>query len=365
MPDSFYRAFEDKYRGSTELIKSRLKVYLPFVRPFLKQKAVSSHRALDLGCGRGEWLELLTEQGFVAQGVDLDEGMLEACWKNKLQAERADALDYLEKQKSKSIAVISGFHIAEHIPFEKLQNLVTQALRVLKPGGILILETPNPENIVVGTANFYVDPTHQRPLPSALLSFVVEYAGFERIKVLRLQEPEGLLESDRLSLFDVLSGVSPDYSVIAQKKASEKFIKNFDAAFLKDYGLSLDKIATRYEEQLSRKTHDLIIDLDTERQRAEQLTTEHIELKEEHARIHAHAQWLQSEWDTAKQKLESLNHQVGALETALTTEREDKSKVENERVAARQQLEVGYGQAEIRVVKPSSRGAGNRTHHRA
>jgi len=328
MPDSFYRAFEDKHRGSRELIKSRLKVYLPFVTPFLKQKAVSSHRALDLGCGRGEWLELLTEQGFIAQGVDLDEGMLETCWKNKLQAERTDALDYLEGQKSKSIAVISGFHIAEHLPFVKLQDLVRQALRVLKPGGILILETPNPENIVVGTANFYVDPTHQRPLPPSLLSFVAEYAGYERIKVLRLQEPEGLLESGRLSLLDVLSGVSPDYSVIAQKKAPEKLIKNFDAAFLKDYGLSLNKVATCYEEQLA---------------------TELIELKEQQVRIHAHTEWLQNEWDTTKQKLESLNHQVGALETALSTEREDKLK-EADRL--KKELQAVYDSKSWRITWP-------------
>ena len=211
MTDSFYRAFEDKYRGSRDLIKSRLQVYLPFISPVLGNKKRSSLRSLDLGCGRGEWLELLTEQGFVAQGVDLDEGMLEACWKLGLQAKKSDALDYLKKQKNNSIDVISGFHIAEHVPFEKLQELIEQALRVLKSGGLLILETPNPENIVVGTTNFYLDPTHQRPLPPQLLSFIAEHAGYARVKILRLQEPEGLQESLNLTLIDVLSGVSPDY----------------------------------------------------------------------------------------------------------------------------------------------------------
>jgi SAM-dependent methyltransferase len=274
MTDSFYRAFEDKYRGSRELIKSRLQVYLPFIKPLLNKKQQTKPKALDLGCGRGEWLELLTEQGFIAQGVDTDEGMLEACWELDLKAEKVDALDYLKAQKANSFAVISGFHIAEHIPFEILQELVDQALRILKPGGLLILETPNPENIVVGTANFYLDPTHKQPLPPLLLSFVAEHAGYARVKILRLQEPEGLQESQNLTLIDVLSGVSPDYSIVAQKAAAKTALKKFDAAFSREYGVMLNEIANLYDGQLKIKTDDLKTKWSDEHQRAEQLAVE-------------------------------------------------------------------------------------------
>jgi SAM-dependent methyltransferase len=251
MNDNFYRDFEDKYRGSRDLIKSKLQVYLPFIKPLLDKK--ETPKAIDLGCGRGEWLEILIEQGLIAQGVDLDEGMLEGCWELNLEAKKADALEYLQAQESNSIAVISGFHIAEHIAFEMLQELVEQALRVLTPGGLLVLETPNPENIVVGTANFYLDPTHQRPLPPMLLSFIAEHANCARVKILRLQEPEGLRESSNLTLIDVLSGVSPDYSIVAQKTAEKSIIKKFDEAFSKEYGVTLNEISNLYDQQLNNK----------------------------------------------------------------------------------------------------------------
>ena len=85
------------------------------------------------------------------------------------------------------------------------------------PGGLLIMETPNPENIVVATRNFYLDPTHQRPIPPMLLAFVAEYAGFARVKTLRLQESKELVNKGDVSLQDVFAGASPDYAVVAQK----------------------------------------------------------------------------------------------------------------------------------------------------
>ncbi|MDP4589573.1 MAG: methyltransferase domain-containing protein, partial [Burkholderiaceae bacterium] len=94
MSDSFYRAFENKLRGSRELIKSRLQIYLPFVQPLLK--AYPAGKALDVGCGRGEWLELIGEQGFDALGVDLDESMLLACREKNLSVETADAVFYMK-----------------------------------------------------------------------------------------------------------------------------------------------------------------------------------------------------------------------------------------------------------------------------
>jgi SAM-dependent methyltransferase len=220
--DGFYRAFEDKHRGSREQIKNRQRVYLPLVSPLAH--VYPGVQTIDLGCGRGEWLELLGELGFDARGVDLNDGMLQECRDRGLHVATEDALTALQKLPDASQAVVSGFHFAEHIPFDILQQVVQEALRVLRPAGLLILETPNPENIVVGSANFYLDPTHNRPLPPLLLEFLPEYCGFHRVKLLRLQEPVNLTDTRRLTIHDVLSGVSPDYAVVAQKAADPQLI---------------------------------------------------------------------------------------------------------------------------------------------
>ncbi|WP_296556939.1 class I SAM-dependent methyltransferase [Pigmentiphaga sp.] len=210
--------------------------------------------AFDLGCGRGEWLELLSEQGVRVQGVDLDDGMLAACQESGLNANKGDAIAFLRAQPDEAADVISAFHVVEHIGFENIRILVAEALRVLAPGGVLLLETPNPENLLVGGAGFYMDPTHERPIPPGLLSFVVENAGFGRLKVVRLQEDPALLNDETsLSLWDVFRGVSPDYSVVAQKGGDENALKLTEAAFARDYGLTLQDLAVRYERKLQSR----------------------------------------------------------------------------------------------------------------
>ena len=257
--DGFYRAFEDKHRGSRDAIKNRQRVYLPFVLPLANLYPGS--QTLDLGCGRGEWLELLTEIGLDARGADLDDGMLQECRDRGLRVMTEDALSALKKLPDSSQAVVSGFHFAEHIPFQVLQQVVQEALRVLRPAGLLILETPNPENIVVGSANFYLDPTHNRPLPPQLLEFLPEYYGFSRTKLLRLQEPVNLTDARRLTVHDVLSGVSPDYAIVSQKAADAQVLLQVGQAFGLEYGVTLAGVSGRYEEQSDQRLHTLLNDV--------------------------------------------------------------------------------------------------------
>lgn len=248
MTEQFYTAFENRYRGSRELIYERLKGYLPFLKPLTS--VYPGAPVIDLGCGRGEWLQLTQDLGLKSFGVDLDAGMLASCEALGLPVQQGDALDYLAGLPDDSQAVVSAFHLVEHIPFDAVQMLVMESLRVLKPGGLLIMETPNPENIVVGTNNFYLDPTHQRPIPSLLLSFLTEHQGFARTKVLRLQESLTLLQQQVLSLHDVFSGVSPDHAVIAQKDALSASMKPFDEAFSREYGLSLHALSQCYDRSV-------------------------------------------------------------------------------------------------------------------
>lgn len=245
---NFYSAFEDKHRGSRELIKDRVSVYLPFIVPL--KEIYPNVRALDIGCGRGEWLELLKDNGIDAQGIDLDEGMLKICNTLDLNVIQGDGIAYLQEQPDNSLISISAFHVIEHISFENLQILVKESMRVLQPGGLLILETPNPENIKVATENFYLDPTHTKPIPSQLLVFLSEYYNFSRTKVVGLQEKRDLLDQEKVSLMDVLSGVSPDYAVIAQKKADKEILKQFDEVFIENFGLSLNLLTEKFENRL-------------------------------------------------------------------------------------------------------------------
>ena len=251
MNNTFYYQFENRYRGSRELIKSRLKVYLPFVTPVFN--VLRSATAVDLGCGRGEWLELVGELGAKALGVDIDHNMLEACAEINLNAVNADAVTYLRDVESESLCVVSAFHFVEHISFQDLKDLISEAERVLKPGGLLILETPNPDNLVVGSHLFYSDPTHIAPIPNTLLSFTVEFAGFKTVKAIFLQEDPEIHSKEPLSLLDVLAGVSPDYAIVAQKEGSEELSAALEKLFSQSYGVRLDELAKRYSDGLEQK----------------------------------------------------------------------------------------------------------------
>ena len=273
MTADFYQKFEEIHRGSRELIKTRQKIYLPFIQPL--KSIYEDCRVIDLGCGRGEWLELLKESGFAAQGVDQDEGMLSACNSLGLHAKKGDIISFLKSLPDESQAVISGFHIVEHLHFSDLQTLVSEAFRLLKPAGLLILETPNPENILVGATNFHLDPTHYHPLPPGLLSFLPQYYGFSRVKIIRLQESPDLITKRDPSLLDVLGGVSPDYSVVAQKHAPHELLSDFTGVFEKEYGITLETLAERFNTRSkadTRKIDDLVKSMEDTVQKFDSLT---------------------------------------------------------------------------------------------
>jgi O-antigen chain-terminating methyltransferase len=218
--DSLYAAFEDVFRGSREEIKAKQSVYLPLLR----EHKIGSPKMpiLDLGCGRGEWLELLKEDSLQASGIDCNETAVQYCKSAGLDVIYGDALSSLGTLRDASIGAVTSFHMIEHLPFEVTLALVDEALRVLKTGGILILETPNPQNMLVGAHTFYLDPTHLRPLPSAMLRFFVEARGFCNVHVRELNPyPASMRLADdgkglASRLNDYLYGPQ-DYSVIGQK----------------------------------------------------------------------------------------------------------------------------------------------------
>ncbi len=246
--NDFYIAFENRYRGSRELIKQRQTSYLPYIAPL--KTVYPNLKAIDLGCGRGEWLELLKENGVDASGVDLDDAMLSSCIASNLKVKKIDAISALQELPNASLHIISGFHIAEHLPFEQLIELIHQALRVLSPGGLLILETPNSENINVATSSFYLDPTHRNPIPAQLLSFLMTYSGFAFTTELRLNADISPAEGAWLTLRNVLTGVSRDYALIAQKAHGELALNIPLQMTSNNLGLSFDDLVGPFDSQL-------------------------------------------------------------------------------------------------------------------
>ncbi|WP_292298070.1 class I SAM-dependent methyltransferase [Mesorhizobium sp.] len=247
-PDGFYRAFEERFRGPQSLVRERLEQYRPFVEPFLGRDSRAA-RLTDLGCGRGEWMCMLRDFGFEVEGVDLDEGMLSACREAGLSVCNVDALEHLRSLPAQSRTIISGFHIAEHLPFSVLRALVEEALRVLAPGGLLILETPNPENFSVSTLTFHLDPTHRKPLPPGLLQFLAEYSGFGASHIIRLNHDSSLPAKRTLSLSDVLQGASPDYALVAQKAGAEELEAAVSAAADGAQGISAHLLLGQFNQQ--------------------------------------------------------------------------------------------------------------------
>ena len=142
--------------------------------------------ALDLGCGRGEWMELLGEAGIPAKGIDLNRDLVSACRDMGFDVIEGEISQFLQTLPDESRSIVTAFHILEHIPFPDMVDLIDQAVRILKPGGIAIFETPNPKNLFVSSNNFYLDPTHLHPIPSEFLAFLVEARGLCDPKVLPL-----------------------------------------------------------------------------------------------------------------------------------------------------------------------------------
>lgn len=243
----FYHAFKEKYQGLHEFRESRLEIYKSLVESL--KVAYTGGRVVDLDCGRGEWLEIVGELGFDVVGVGLDEDMLAICREQDLNVERKEAIAYLKTLPEASITIVC-FHVTLHIPFSKLKILVQEALRVLLPGGLLIMEAPNPETVMASTRNFYLDQTHQQLIFPQLLCFLPEYYGFARARTIWFWESKDLIQSSSERLQCVLEGVSPGYAVVAQKAADEKIYRILNNVYAFEYGVRLETLVTHYQNEL-------------------------------------------------------------------------------------------------------------------
>ncbi|BCX79966.1 glycosyltransferase [Campylobacter sp. 19-13652] len=274
--DSFYKDLEDKFRGERNQIKNRLYFYKDILDAIKQQNHQDEIIAIDIGCGRGEWLEILKENKINGMGCDNDERMVLECSKRGLQAKKIDAIEFLKSIKDSSVDIVSGFHIAEHFQFDVLKDFLKQANRILKNDGVLILETPNAENIRVATLNFYIDPTHQKPIPPVFLEYLYKFSGFNHVFMLRINSN---LYSDDLSLLnnvgvkEILSGVGLDYAMIGIKQGSSHIISLFSKKYRQ--GPSFEQLVDMFDSEYLN-TKNKLIDAQERLQQAE-IKIEHIE----------------------------------------------------------------------------------------
>ena len=170
--------FADRFRGSEADIQQRQKIYAA--------RFQGSAGVLDLGCGRGEMLEVFRAAGIPARGVDLNQDSIAVCRSKGLEAEQTDLFAYLSALPDASLGGLVCCQVVEHLPPQRLSELVRLAHAKLRSGALIAIETPNPECLAIFSTHFYIDPTHRHPIPPALASFYLEEAGFGRVEIERL-----------------------------------------------------------------------------------------------------------------------------------------------------------------------------------
>ena len=223
--DAIERAHAMRFRGTRESIIERVAIYVPELKV-----AAGLGPVLDIGCGGGELLEVLRDNEIDAYGIEIVDAAVQECRSMGLDARLDDVLHHLSSVPPASLGAVTGIHVAEHLGIDTLIEVIDLSLKALKPGGVIIFETPNPGNVLVGADSFYIDPTHDHPIPSALLEFLVSIRGFADTKVMPLKRApnlftnvmpdEGVWANDVSRVAQHVANVflgAEDYAVIARR----------------------------------------------------------------------------------------------------------------------------------------------------
>ena len=173
-----YSKFAERFRGAEEYVKANQQLYLPYFK--------ECRNVLDIGCGRGEFLEMMRANEVPARGIDLGEESVAACRLKGLNAEVADVFPYLASLEEGALDGIFCSQVIEHLPPERLPEFIRLCASRLERGGVIALETPNPECLAIFASHFYLDPTHTRPVPHPLLMFYLEEYGVGQMELHRL-----------------------------------------------------------------------------------------------------------------------------------------------------------------------------------
>ena len=219
---SFYFELQGRFQSHVQADATRLEMYRSVIGNL--DPPLPAGTWLDIGCGRGSWLQLARDGGYAAAGVDSNHAAIEQCQETGFEVTEGDALEFLQSAGDESFAVISAFHVLEHCPFEYCLNLVHETARTLKPGGVFLIETPHPGNLLMAAEQFWIDPTHHRPIPLPLMEFLFEYCGLDvvhRFEVNARPESEHLpfRELELANRLNLLFYGPQDYAVMGRRHA--------------------------------------------------------------------------------------------------------------------------------------------------
>jgi 2-polyprenyl-3-methyl-5-hydroxy-6-metoxy-1,4-benzoquinol methylase len=206
-----YGKFAEKFRGPEEYVKQGQRLYLPHF--------AGRQNVLDLGCGRGEFLEMMRAAGIPARGIDLSAESVATCRHKGLTAEIADLFEHLDSLPEASLDGIFCSQVVEHLPPERLPEMIKLCATRLHREGAIVIETPNPECLAIFATHFYLDPTHTRPIPPALLAFYMEEYGIGRLEIKRISpavESMPSLASLPVEFRETFFGAL-DYAVLGKK----------------------------------------------------------------------------------------------------------------------------------------------------
>lgn len=200
-----YSTFEERHRGTPEAVRSLLARYLP--------EFDGRRQVVDLGSGRGEFVGMLNARGIPAYGVDSDASQVAVARERRLDVRREDALEHLRGLTPGAIDGAFSSQVAEHLTTNELVQLVDLVYRRLAPGGVFVMETPNPESLFIFATFFYVDLTHNKPVHPEALRWTFEACGFEDVRIVRSQPvPEGA----RLAQLPEALRTEPGWDVVAR-----------------------------------------------------------------------------------------------------------------------------------------------------
>ncbi len=206
-----YARFAEAFRGSEKRVKAAQQIYVADFK--------GRGNVLDIGCGRGEFLELMREAGVPARGIDSSAESVALCRDKGLEAETADLFDYLRGLDEGELDGIFCAQVVEHLPPERLPEMIRLAASRLERKGIIAIETPNPECLAIFATYFYLDPTHARPVPEKLLTFYLSEFGIGDMEVRRLEQAVDTMPSlaELPNAFREAFFGGLDYAIIGKK----------------------------------------------------------------------------------------------------------------------------------------------------